>query len=129
MALLRHWLLLACGIILSAFLLPGIDHNDNWGALALVVLLLSLFNLILKPLLILATLPFIILTMGLGVWIINAVLLYFAAHLVDGFYVSSFWSALGASLIISLVNMLYTRITRPKSPRQFRGKRDDVIDI
>lgn len=129
MGLIRHWLLLAFGIIVSAFVLPGIDHNDNWGALALVVLLLSLFNLFLKPLLILATLPFIILTLGLGVWIINAVLLYLAAYMVDGFDVSSFWSALGASLIISLVNMLYTRLTRPRQQKQFRGKRNDVIDI
>ncbi len=134
MKIIRYWLVLAIGVLISAFLFPGIEFGSNWVSLLLVVFLLSLFNLILKPLLIFFTLPFIILTLGIGVWLINAAMLYWAASLVSGFTITSFWSALGGALVISLVNLGYSMITRPKRRRtQIRtwrsGNRQDVIDI
>ena len=84
--------------------------------------------------LLLFTLPFIVLTLGLGVMIINAVLFYVAGQLVHGFTVTGFWPALGGSLIVSLTNLVMTQLLRdkkggPPPPRRPRGGGGDVIDI
>jgi len=92
---------------------------------------LSFFNAVLKPLLLLFTLPFIVLSLGIGIWIINAILFYFVGRLVDGFYVAGFGSALLGALIVSLTNLLMNRLlARPRrhGPPP-AARRDDVIDI
>jgi putative membrane protein len=94
-----------------------------------VVLLLSFFNLFLKPLLVLFTLPFILLTMGLGLIVINALLFLFVGWLVEGFYVASFWSALGGACVVSVTNFVMSRMLRASAPTRPTPKRDDVIDI
>jgi len=81
--LLARWLVLALGVIIATHLVPGI-HCSDAGALVAVVVLLSLFNAILRPVLVLFTLPFIIVTMGLGIVVINAILFLFVARIVDG---------------------------------------------
>ncbi|MFM1852554.1 MAG: hypothetical protein RIS54_2238 [Verrucomicrobiota bacterium] len=130
--LLIRWLVLAVGVTVATHLIPGIDVQDR-TALLVVVLLLSFFNAILKPLLVLFTLPFIVLTMGLGMVVINALLFLLVAKLVDGFYVSSFWSAMGGALIVSLTNFLASALFRrpPGGPKRRGGRerRDDVIDV
>lgn len=126
--LLVRWLILAAGVALSAWLVPGITC-DSGLTLLVVVVLLSLFNAILKPVLVIFTLPFVVLSLGLGVWLINAFLFLAVSKLVAGFHVRDFWSALWGALIISLTNILlsgliHTRVVvrRPPPP-------DDVIDI
>ena len=130
--LLMRWLVLALGVLLSAKLVPGISY-DSGGSLVAVVLLLSLCNIVLKPLLLLFTLPFIILSMGLGIWLINALLFYFVGRLVEGFHVAGFGSALLGALIVSVTNLIINRLlgSPPKPPSGPKGgaKRDDVIDI
>jgi putative membrane protein len=85
---------------------------------------------VVKPFLLLFTLPFIVLTLGIGIWLINAVLFYFVGRLVDGFHVAGFGSALLGALIVSLTNLLMTRLlTPPPAPPKPAAKRDDVIDI
>ncbi len=81
--LLLRWLILALGVALATRLIPGIRCDDA-GTLIAVVLLLSLFNAVLKPLMVLFTLPFILLTMGLGIVVINALLFLLAGRLVSG---------------------------------------------
>lgn len=131
-SLLVRWLVLALGVMLATRIVPGISC-DNGGTLVAVVLLLSFFNAILKPLLVLFTLPFILVTMGLGVVMINALLFLLVARLVDGFQVQGFWSAVLGSLVISLTNLLLSSFTRtpprPPAPPRPAEKRDDVIDI
>jgi len=126
--LLVRWLILALGVILATKLVPGISCTDG-STLIVVVVVLSFFNAILKPLLLLFTLPFILLTMGLGVILINALLFYWAGNLVAGFYVASFWSAIGGALVVSVTNLVVSLLTRgpPKAPKG--PKRGDVIDI
>jgi putative membrane protein len=127
--LLVRWLVLALGVVLSTKIVPGISY-DTGTTLAVVVLLLSFFNAVLKPLLLLFTLPFIVLTLGIGIWIINAILFYFVGRLVDGFHVAGFGSALFGALIVSVTNMVMSRFLKPPPPPPTRaGKRDDVIDI
>jgi putative membrane protein len=132
--LLVRWLVLALGVMLATKIVPGIKCDDG-TTLVVVVLLLSFFNAILKPLLVLFTLPFILVTMGLGVILINAVLFLLVGELVNGFVVDGFWSALGGSLVVSVTNLAVSVVTRgakkearpPEKKRKSGG--DDVIDI
>lgn len=135
--LLVRWLVLALGVALSAQIVPGISY-DTGSTLALVVVLLSLFNAVLRPILMLFTLPFIILTLGLGVWLINAVLFLTVGKIVDGFSVSGFGAALLGAAIVSVTNLFVSRLlARAKTPPppppgaapRVKGKKEDVIDI
>jgi putative membrane protein len=129
--LLVRWVVLAVGVTLAAKVIPGIVCTDGL-TLFVVVLVLSFLNVILKPLLVLFTLPFIVLTMGLGMVVINALLFLFVGRLVDGFQVAGFWSAVGGALIVSVTNFVFTRLLNPGSPAArppVRKKPDDAIDI
>jgi putative membrane protein len=129
MQLLVRWIVLALGVTLATKIVPGITCRDG-STLIAVVLLLSFFNAILKPLLVLFTLPFIIVTMGLGVLVINALLFLFVGRLVTGFYVDSFWSAFLGSVVVSVTNLVMSALTKgPKREPRERKKPDDVIDI
>ncbi len=142
-ALLVRWSVLALGVTIATKMIPGI-HYDTLGTLIVVVLLLSLFNAVLKPVLVLFSLPFILLTLGLGMLIINALLFLLVARILHpAFTVDGFWDALGGSLIVSLTNMILTNLIgkkpRPPGPGVGGGgpgpspsrkiKSDDVIDI
>ena len=126
--LLIRWLVLAIGVVLATKLVPGISCSDA-TTLVVVVLVLSFFNAILKPLLMLFTLPFILLTLGLGMILINALLFYWAGSLVSGFHVAGFWNAVGGAIVVSITNLVANAITRgaPKPPKS--PPRGDVIDI
>ncbi len=128
--LLVRWAVLALGVALSAKIVPGITC-DSGLTLLVVVALLSLFNAILKPLLVIFTLPFVLLSLGLGIWLINAFLFLAVSRLVDGFYVRDFWAALWGALIVSLTNIILSGFLRtrrlPRSPPP--PKSGDVIDI
>lgn len=132
--LLVRWLVLALGVALSTKIVPGISY-DSGLTLLTVVLLLSFLNVVVKPILLLFSLPFIILSLGIGVWLINALLFYFVGRLVDGFHVAGFGAALWGALIVSLTNLIMNRLLAPPRPPPAspRGapaaKRDDVIDI
>jgi putative membrane protein len=127
--LLVRCLVLALGVALSTVIVPGISY-DTFPTLVVVVLVLSFFNAVLKPLLLLFSLPFIILTLGVGIWFINALLFYFAGRLVQGFHVAGFGSALFGALIVSLTNMFMSQFLRPPpKPPAPPPKREDVIDI
>lgn len=131
--LLIRWLVLAVGVTIATRLIPGLRCDDG-TTLLVVVILLSFFNAILKPLLVLFTLPFILLTMGLGMVVINALLFLLVGSLVDGFHVNGFWPALGGAVIVSVTNMLASMLWRgpPRPPRGRAGKPrrgGDVIDI
>jgi putative membrane protein len=132
--LLVRWLVLALGVIIATRLVPGI-HCSDVGALVAVVVLLSFFNAILRPLLVLFTLPFIIVTLGLGIVVINAILFWFVGRLVDGFTVAGFWPAVGGSLVVSVTNFVVSAFMRSSAkgpggpPRGRSGPGGDVIDI
>lgn len=134
--LIIRWTVLALGVTIATRIVPGISCDDA-GTLIVVVVLLSLFNAVLKPLLVLFTLPFILVTLGLGMLLINAFLFLLVSRLVDGFHVSSFWAALGGSLIVSVTNLLLSGLFRrgpPRgpgagAPRRGAARGGDVIDI
>jgi putative membrane protein len=127
--LLVRWAILALGVVLATKLVPGIDCRDA-TTLICVVLVLSFFNAILKPLLLLFTLPFIVLTLGFGVLVINALLFLLVGRLVDGFHVAGFWPALWGALVVSVTNLFVSAFIKnsAKAP-PVKKKPDDVIDI
>lgn len=134
--------MLALGVTIATKIIPGI-HYDTLSTLIVVVLLLSLFNAVLKPLLVLFSLPFIVMTLGLGILLINALLFMLVGRIVQGFVVDGFWDALGGALIVSLTNLVISILIgkkpRPPGPGAGGGgargtaprkiKADDVIDI
>jgi putative membrane protein len=127
--LLVRWLVIALGVALATKIVPGIGCNDG-GSLLIVAILLSFFNSFLKPLLVLFTLPFILVTMGLGMIVINALLFLAAGSLVHGFHVGGFWPAVGGAIVVSITNFFVSRLLRrpPARPRGPSGK-GDIIDV
>jgi putative membrane protein len=119
--LLVRWSVLALGVTLATKLVPGIQCNDA-STLLIVVVLLSFLNAVLKPLLVLFTLPFIVFTLGLGIVLINAFLFLLVSRVVDGFYVVSFGSAFFGAIIVSITNMILTNMLRSKGPPPGGGK-------
>lgn len=126
--------MLAFGVLVAANVVPGI-HCSSVGSLLVAAALLGLINALVRPVLLLVSLPFIIFTMGLGVLVINAILFLLVGNLVQGFYISGFWSALGGSVVLGLTNILMGAVMRPPRPPRRGppasgpGAGGDVIDI
>ncbi len=100
-------------MFLTAYLLPNVDV-DGYGTALIVALVLSIANIIVKPILILFTIPITILTLGLFLLVINALIILLVDYLVDGFDVDGFWWALLFSLILSIFNSLFEDLTKDK---------------
>ncbi|MCI0751349.1 MAG: phage holin family protein [Flammeovirgaceae bacterium] len=111
-----RFFLTGVAVLLTAYLLPGVDVTDYWTAL-LVAAVLALANIFVKPLLILFTIPITILTLGLFLLVINALMILFADYLVDGFVVDGFWWALIFSLILSVFNSLFDDLLKEKKKK------------
>jgi putative membrane protein len=94
-------LLTAVAVVLIANLLPGVQIQNFTNAI-LVAIVLGILRVTVKPLLIFFTLPATIVTFGLFLLVINAVIILLAAHFVGGFAVAGFWTALLFSLLLSL---------------------------
>lgn len=92
-------------VIIASYLLPGVEVDGFWTAIV-VALVLSLFNALVKPVLIILTIPATILTFGLFLFAINAIIILLADYAVDGFYVDGFWWAMLFSFLLSLLNGL-----------------------
>ncbi len=105
MRLLVIWILTAVVILAMSYLLPGVTVASFWVALVVAVVL-SLVNLIVKPILTLLTLPLNILTLGLFSFVVSALMILLTDYLVEGFAVSGFFVALLMSLVIGVVRML-----------------------
>ena len=100
-----RWLLLAAALLLVAHLYPGVTVK-SFGSAMIAALVLGLLNALLRPLLVLLTLPVTVLTLGLFLFVINALMFYFAASMLEGLSVASFGAALIGSLIYSLCGMV-----------------------
>ena len=110
-ALIIRWFMLVVAVWVTTYIVPGIRY-DTGASLVIAALVMSILNTFVRPLLLLISLPFVVVTLGLFVFIINALLVWLTGRLVNGFHVDGFWSALGASLIISLVSLFLGRVRR-----------------
>lgn len=105
MNILIQLVLGSVSVIVTAYLLPGV-HIDGFLTALVLTALLALLNITVKPLLIILTIPITIVTLGLFLLAINAILILLASEIIDGFHVNGFWWALAFALILSLVNSL-----------------------
>ncbi len=103
MAFLIHWLVMAVALWVTAYVLPGV-HVTSWEALAIGALVLGLVNAVIRPLLVILTLPITVLTLGLFYLVVNGLAFGLAAALVPGFGVDSVWWAILGALVASLVS-------------------------
>ncbi len=107
--LLTKWLLVAIALLLAAQFVAGISVVSFYTAMV-VAALLGVVNIILKPILVVLTLPINILTLGLFTFVINAGLFWFLASIVKGFYVDGFIPAFLGALIVSMVVYIGERL-------------------
>lgn len=108
-----QFLLNGLAVVVAAYILPGVDV-EHYGYALLVALVLSIANVIMKPILIVFTIPLTIATLGLFLLVINAIIILLVDALVPGFTVANFWWALAFSLILSIVNSLFGDLTKDK---------------
>jgi putative membrane protein len=112
---LLHWAITAFSLWVTSHIFRGLKF-DNTASLIVSALLLGFANAIIKPLLIILTLPLTLLTFGLFVLVINALMILLVAWLVKGFKVSSFWTAFFASMFIGLLSIVIGSFVIRSSP-------------
>jgi putative membrane protein len=105
MKLLIRWLLGAAALLAVAHLYSGVEVRSFSSAL-IAALVIGLFNAVLRPVLVVLTLPVTVLTLGLFLFVINALMFWSAAGLLDGFHVQGFTAALIGSLLYTLLGMV-----------------------
>lgn len=105
MALILKWLIMTASVMIAAYVIPGITVRSFFSALW-VALFLGIVNMLLRPFLLLITLPINILTLGLFTFVINGVIILLASSIVKGFQVSGFWIAVLFSIMLSIINYL-----------------------
>jgi putative membrane protein len=110
MKIIVRWLLLAAALLLVARLYSGVVVA-SFGAAMIAALVLGLFNTLVRPLLVLLTLPVTLLTLGLFLFVVNALMFWAAASVLDGFHVTGFAAALIGSLLYSLCGMVIDSAT------------------
>jgi putative membrane protein len=99
----------AIALLIVAYLLPGVHVASVTGAI-IAALVLGIVNAILRPILVILTLPVVILTLGLFTLIINAITFYLVAHLGIGLSVDGFWSAFLGALVLTIVSYLLSTL-------------------
>lgn len=98
-------------LLLTASVVPGFKI-DSYTTAVIVALVLAILNLLVKPLLVILTLPVTIITLGLFYFVINAILLALAAKFVDGFKIESFGVAILASIVITIISSILNLLIR-----------------
>jgi len=113
-------LITSIAVFLAISTVPGIEA-DSFGAGLAAVLVLTILNLILRPILFVLTLPLIVLSLGLFLVVLNALLLELTAYVVKGFTVSGFWPAVGGALVISIVSSILNLFTGDRRRAEIRA--------
>lgn len=114
MRIIERWIVFSIAIYLTAqYLLPGV-HVANFSTALVAAIGLGLINAIIRPIVLILTLPINILTLGLLTFVINALMVLLVAQVVPGFGVDNFWWALIFSLVVSVINGLFHAILGDK---------------
>ncbi len=116
MRLLLIWICNALALLAVAYLLPGVRVDGIESAL-IAALLLGLINTLLRPLLILLTLPATVLTLGLFIFVINGLLFWFAGSVLRGFEVSGFWVGMMGALLYSILSSIFSLLIPKRATR------------
>jgi putative membrane protein len=109
MRLLAVWLVNTLALVAVAYLMPGITVA-SFGTAIVAALVLGLVNAIVRPILILLTLPATLLTLGLFIFVLNGLLFWMVGSFIDGFHVAGFWSGFFGAIVFSLVSWLLSAL-------------------
>lgn len=109
MTLILVWILNAIALLAVAYLLPGISVA-SFGSALIAALVLGLLNMLVKPVLVLLTLPITIVTLGLFLIVLNALLFWLAGSILRGFQVNGFWWAVAGAILYSIISGLLSRL-------------------
>lgn len=120
MSFLLRILVTSLAAFAAAYLLPGV-HIDQYITAIILALVLALLNVVVKPVLIILTLPITLFTLGLFLLVINAVIILIASHFIGGFHVNGFWSALFFSILLSIFTSVLSRLGG-KEPLRRNGR-------
>jgi len=137
---LQRWIITTLAVLVAAHIVAGI-HYDTRTGLIVATLVLGILNAVVRPIMVLFSLPLLIFTLGLFWFVINALLLYWVGQHIKDFHVDDFWAAFWGALIISLVSLLLNILTgtgnariqfqrgnKPPPPPKDDGK-GPVIDV
>ena len=117
MKIILNWILQAVAIVIAAYLLPGVGVASFLSALILAVVL-GAINTFIKPILVILTLPLTIVTLGLFLLLINAVLIMLATYIVPGFTVDGFLWALIFAIVLSIVSSVIHKFGKSSDDRK-----------
>src|SRR5215470_5326224 len=113
-----RWAITTIAVMVAAGVVGGIRY-DSLGALLGAALLLGILNAFLRPILLLLTVPLIILTLGIFIFVVNAIMLLLVNQFVHGFHVDSFWSAFWGAILISIISWLLSAFFRGSDGRVY----------
>ena len=116
MKLLLVWLINAVALIAVAYLMPGVGVANFTTALV-AALILGLINAVVRPVLVLLTLPVTLITLGLFIFVLNGLLFWFVGSFIQGFVVQGFWSGVFGAIVFSLISWLLSGLLLSAGPR------------
>jgi putative membrane protein len=118
------WATNVAALFVASALVPGIDYGDDVWILLLAGFVFGVVNLVVRPIVILLALPAIVLTLGIALLLVNALMLYLTDLIVGRFEAGGFWSAVGGAVVVWLVNLvLHAVVDRDRRWRGIRRKR------
>lgn len=109
MKILTEWIIRTLILLVTAYIVPGFKI-DSYTTAFVVALVLGILNMLVKPILVLFTLPATILTLGLFLFVVNALLLMLAVSFVSGFQINSFTTAIIASIVITILSSILNSV-------------------
>jgi putative membrane protein len=112
-----RWVINAIALFIVTYLVPGISV-DSFPALLIAAAVIGLLNAFVKPVVFWLTFPLTVVTLGLFLFVINGLMLEIAAWLVDGVTVESFWSAIGGGIILGIISLLTSGVTKKQPKRR-----------
>jgi len=121
--LLVRWVCNVIALFVAAWILSGIGYGDQWWTLFIAAAVFTLVNAWVKPVLAVLSIPFIVVTLGLFYFLINVLMLYLTDWIVPDFEIKTFWWAVLAAIIVSIVNGLLNMFLPDDDDRRAQGYR------
>jgi len=109
-SLVVRWVSNVVALVVAAWALSGVDYGDQWWTLLIAAAVFTVVNWAIKPILAVLSIPFIVVTLGLFYFLINVLMLYLTDWLVHDFEIETFWWAVLAAIIVSVVNAVMHRV-------------------
>ena len=109
MKIILHWIIISVAVLVSTRIISGISVNPMWVVL-IVGACLTLFNMFIKPIVNILTLPLNIVTLGLFSLVVNGLLFWYLGNIINGFKVSTFWAAFTGAILVSVINWILKKV-------------------